>query len=428
MSEDRFDLIIVGAGPAGSAAAITAARAGLEVLLIERSDEPGGKNLSGGRLYAHSLAKLIPDYAETAPLERKVTREVISMLTAESCFSIDFSSSKLAGRGNDSFTVLRADLDLWLSEQAEEAEAVLASGVRVDELHTQDGKVCGVVADEDVLEADCVLLCDGVNSLLAQKAGLKKELLPTQVAVGIKEIIELPKGVIEDRFNLEPDQGAARLFVGDCTKGLPGGGFLYTNKETLSLGLVINLEAASHAKEQFCDVAEAFKRHPEIARLIEGGTSLEYGAHLVPEAGLGMTPKLVGDGVLVAGDAAGFVLNTGYTLRGMDLAIESGVLAAKAVIAAKEKGDMSAAGLSGYETLLQDSFVIKDLKTYESAPAFMETPGLYGDYPALVENIFSEMFTVDGSPAQSMRKKIKPHIKKVGLMRLIKDAWKGRAL
>ena len=251
MSEDSFDLIIVGAGPAGSAAAITAARAGLEVLLIERSDEPGGKNLTGGRLYTHSLAKLLPDFAESAPLERKITREVISMLTPESCFSMDFASSRLSGRGNDSYSVLRADLDLWLSEQAEEEGAVLASSVRVDDLHTVDGKVCGVVADEDVLEAQCVLLCDGVNSLLAQKAGLKKELTPKQVAVGIKEIIELPSGVIEDRFNLENGEGAARLFVGDCTKGLPGGGFLYTNKETLSLGLVLNLEAAIHSREKF---------------------------------------------------------------------------------------------------------------------------------------------------------------------------------
>jgi electron transfer flavoprotein-quinone oxidoreductase len=428
VSEDRFDLIVVGAGPAGSAAAITAARAGLEVLIIDRADQPGEKNLTGGRLYAHVLAGLIPDYADSAPFERKVTREVISMLNPDSCFSMDFSSQLLGREGQDSYTVLRAGLDAWLAEQAEEEGAVLASSVRVDALHTRDGKVCGVVAGEDVLEGDCVILADGVNSLLAQQAGLKQELKPGQVAVGIKEIIELPSGVIEDRFNLNPGEGAARLFVGDCTKGLPGGGFIYTNKDSLSLGLVFNLKAASQTKEQFCEIAQAFKQHPQIAKLVEGGQILEYGAHLVPEAGLAMKPKLVSDGVLVAGDAAGFVINTGYLLRGMDLAMQSGVFAAQAALEAKQRDDFSAAGLAGYERLLQESFVMKDLNTYASAHGFMENPALYGEYPDLIVKIFREMFTVDGTPAQPVMKKAMPHLKRFGLTRILKDAWKGRSL
>ena len=428
MSEDRFDLIIVGAGPAGSAAAIEAANAGLETLIIDRSDTPGGKNLTGGRLYSHSLAKLLPDFAEEAPLERKVTREIISMMTPDSSVSVDFSSDRLQGRGNDSYTVLRADLDAWLADQAEEAGAVLAGGVRVDDLHYDGDKVAGVVADEDVLEGDCVLLADGVNSLLAQRAGLKKELGPDQVAVGIKEIIELPEKTIEDRFNLNPDEGAARLFGGDCTKGLPGGGFVYTNRDTLSLGIVLTLKGVDHTKETFPEIMERFKHHPEVARLIEGGETLEYGAHLVPEAGLGMVPRLVGDGVLVAGDAAGFVINTGTILRGMDLAIESGRLAARAVAQAKERADFSAAGLSYYTNLLEQSFVIADLKATHSAPEFMEIQELYDAYPELAANILTEMFTVDGSPIAPMMKKTLPHIKKIGLKNLLATAWKARRL
>ena len=315
MSGDRFDLIVVGAGPAGSAAAIRAARGGMEVLLIERANQPGEKNLTGGRLYAHVLAGLVPDYAERAPLERKVTKEVISVLTPDSCVSADFSSRLLAASGRESHTVLRADFDAWFAEQAEEEGAVLACSVRVDSLHCKGGKVCGVVADGDVLESDCVILADGVNSLLGRQAGLKPELKPKQVAVGIKEIIELPAGVIEDRFNLNPGEGAARLFVGDCTGALPGGGFLYTNKDSLGLGVVFNLAAAEKTKDPFCRIAEAFKHHCQIAPLLEGGVAVEYGAHLIPEAGLNMKTGLVGNGVLLTGDAAGFVLNTGYILR-----------------------------------------------------------------------------------------------------------------
>jgi electron transfer flavoprotein-quinone oxidoreductase len=112
----------------------------------------------------------------------------------------------------------------------------------------------------------------------------------------------------------------------------------------------------------------------------------------------------------------------------MDLAIESGRLAAKTVIQAKEAGDFSRSGLAAYEGLLKDSFVFKDLETFKEAPEFLETPGLYGEYPALIADIFSAMFKVDGTPARPVSKKVMPLVKKAGLLNLAKVAWKGRKL
>lgn len=425
MSEEKFDVIIVGAGLAGSIAGYILAQNDMEVLIIERGDTPGSKNMTGGRLYAHSLEKIIPGFAQEAPIERKVTKEMISMLTPNSSISLDFQSQLMTQEGKDSYTVLRAEFDAWLAEKAEEAGAIVASGVLVDDLLWRDGKVVGVIAGEDEMEADVVILADGVNSLLAQKAKLKPELKSDQVAVGVKEVIELPEKVIEDRFNLKPGEGAARLFAGECSKGKIGGGFLYTNKNSLSLGLVITVSEMVDSSIGVPEMMEEFKNHPLVQTLVEGGKTVEYSAHLVPEAGINMLPEIVADGVLVTGDAAGLVINVGYTIRGMDLAIASGELAAKAVIQAKEKNDFSKASLSVYETMLKDSFVFKDLQTYRKAPKFMENHRMFNEYPGLAESVMVDLFTVTGEPVKPLKKRMLGHVRKVGMLNLAKDAWKG---
>lgn len=424
MSEERFDAIVVGAGPAGSIAAYCMAKAGLEVLLIERGDAPGAKNMTGGRLYGHSLHKILPNFWEEAPVERKVTRETVTFMTGETAVSLDVKSEKW--NETPSFTVLRSEFDAWLASKAEEAGAMLAAGVKVDELIMEDGKVIGVRCDEDEMLANVVIAADGVNSLLAQKAGIRGELLAKHVAVGAKEVIELPTEVIENRFNLTGDTGAAQLFVGECTRGLQGGGFIYTNKNTVSLGLVITAEEFAHTEHRMIDLIEEFKMHPAIQPLIEGGKVVEYSGHLVPEGGLSMMPPLVNDGLLIVGDAAGLVLNTGYMVRGMDLAIASGEAAANAVIAAKTKEDFSKQGLASYQTDLESSFVLQDLKTYAKAPSFMENKRIFGHYPFFVEEMMVNLFKVNKAPAKPIMKETWSTIKRYGgLMQLAKDAWKG---
>jgi electron transfer flavoprotein-quinone oxidoreductase len=426
MSEDVFDAIIVGAGLAGCVAAYVLAKEGADVLVIERGNFAGSKNMTGGRLYAHSLEKIMPGFAKEAPIERRVTKEKVTFLTDDTGVTLDYHNGRAQTSVQESYTVLRGDFDQWLMAKAEEVGAQFITGIRVDELITKDGKVIGVRADGDELLANAVILAEGVNPVLGEKLGMiKPKVSAGMMAVGVKELIELPKEVIQDRFNLNDDEGAAWLFAGSPANGLMGGGFLYTNKTSVSLGIVCGLHDIGSSNKTVPQMLEDFKNHSMIKPLIEGGKLLEYSGHVVPEAGFNMVPKLVDDGVLITGDAAGFCLNIGYSVRGMDLAIASGEAAAKAVLAARETNDFSAAGLSSYQTLLEDSFVMKDLKLYKNLPAFMETPRIFNQYPKMVADIMESMFVVDGRESQPLRKTIMKHCKEVGYMNLLKDGIKG---
>ncbi|MCL1939295.1 MAG: FAD-dependent oxidoreductase [Desulfovibrionaceae bacterium] len=421
-----YDAIVVGAGLSGGTAAYCMAKAGLSVLMVERGDTPGAKNMTGGRLYGHSLEKIIPGFAAEAPVERKVTRERISMMTGDSCFSMDFATDRWNDPSCASYTVLRSEFDAWLAGKAEEAGCDVVCPAVVDALLTDaNGKITGIIAGEDELTSDVVLLAEGVNGLLAQKIGLKKELSPHQVAVGVKEIIELPSGVINDRFNLNEGEGMAQLFAGSLSNNQVGGGFLYTNKESLSVGMVMTVAGMAASDARLPDLMENFLQSSPLKPLLAGGKLAEYSAHLVPEGGGNMTPVLSRDNVLVLGDAAGFCLNLGFTVRGMDYAIASGQLAAETVIEAKHKGDFSNATLSGYVTRLENSFVLQDLKTHRHAPDFVEhTPLLFNKYPEMVAGILTDMYKVQG-PARLMRGKILPHVREAGLFNLLKDAFRA---
>lgn len=424
MSEDVFDAIIVGAGLAGSIAALVLAREGAQVLLIERGNSAGGKNVTGGRMYAHSLERIIPGFAQRAPVERMIVHEKLSFLTASRALTVDYQNGDEPQPGAVSWSVLRSKFDAWLMEQAEAAGAQCITGIRVDKLVEKDGKVIGVEADGDVLEARTVILADGVNSLLAEKLGMSKPVAAENVAVGVKELIELPKEVLQNRFNLQGNDGTAWLFAGSPTDGLMGGGFLYTNQTTLSLGLVCGLHHLKEAKKSVPQMLEDFKRHPLVAPLIEGGKLLEYAAHVVPEAGLRMQTELVRDGVLIAGDAAGMCMNLGFTIRGMDLAIASGEAAAKAVLAARQAHDFSKKGLSQYLTLLEAG-PLRDMKFYQRMPAFLYNPRMFTQYPEMAVGIASSVFTVNGQPPVPLRKNMLSYAKKVGFMNLVKDGIKG---
>ncbi|MTJ83203.1 MAG: FAD-dependent oxidoreductase [Telmatospirillum sp.] len=438
MSDDKFDVIVVGAGLAGCTAAYVLAREGLEVVVIERGNGAGSKNMTGGRLYAHTLERILPGFAEEAPIERRVTREKISFLSDRDAVTMDYQAGdyqagdyqaggQAAGRRPataESYTVLRARFDPWLMGKAEEKGASLIDGIRVSELLTRDGRVVGVKAGDDELEADCVILADGVNSLLGESLGFVKKVTPHHCAVGAKELIELTPQQMRDRFGCEGRDGLAWLFAGMPSDGLMGGGFLYTNETSVSLGVVFGLHNIEAAGKSVPQMLEDFKAHPAVRPLIEGGQLIEYSAHVVPEGGLAMVPKIVGDGVLLTGDAAGFCLNVGYTVRGMDLAIASGEAAAKAVIAAKARGDFSAAGLNQYQTLLNDSVVMKDLTLYRKLPGFLDNPRMFGAYPDMAAGVMADLFTVDG-PSKPLLKKAGGHLRKVGLLNLVKDGLKG---
>ncbi len=421
-----FDAIVVGGGLAGSVAAYTLASAEKSVLVVERGNYCGAKNMTGGRIYTHSLAKIFPDYQD-APLQRKVTHERISLMSPDSNFTIDYSARELEEAGKESYTVLRGPFDQWLAEKAEDAGAEYICGIAVENLMMENGKVCGVIAGEDEITADVVILADGVNSLLTSKAGLSKKAPAIhQVAVGAKETIELPADVIESRFLCNPGEGASWLFAGDCSNGIIGGAFVYANEESVSVGIVATMSEVLKQDIPVYQMLENFKNRPEIKPLIAGGKLVEYSGHVVPEGGLHMMPEIVGDGVLVAGDAAMLCMNLGYTVRGMDLAVASGEIAAKAAIKALDAGDTSKAGLAGYKAMLDDSFIMRDMKMYAEAPEFLENcPGMFRGYPEMIRDIMTPLFMVDGEPRQHVMKLAMPQVKKQGLFKLGKVAMKG---
>ena len=421
MSEERFEVIVVGGGLAGCAAAYSLAKAGVEVLLVERGNSCGSKNMTGGRLYGHSLKKLIPDFETRAPLERRITKEKVSLMSVGAATTIEFDCADLGGENAASYTVIRGKLDQWLADEAEKLGAAVVCGIRVDDLIVRNGRVRGIVAGEDRMEADVVILADGVNSMLAQKIGMAKPLDPSKVAVGLKEVISLSEQQMKDRFGACGDEGTAWLFAGDPTLGSIGGGFLYTNKDSISLGIVATVSDVEYSETSVVNMLDRFKENRVIAPLIEGGELLEYSAHLVPEGGYNALSELYGDGVLVAGDAAGMVMNLGYMVRGMDLAIEAGVQAANTVLYARRKGDYSKKTLSAYKTALENSFVLQDMKQYRNAPMFMENRRVFTRFPLLFEELFRSIFTVDGGPAAGIVKKALPAVSEAGVSALARD-------
>jgi len=395
---ERFDAIVVGAGPAGSAAALTLARKGFSTLLVERGRTPGAKGMFGGRIYAWPLVDLVPGWEKDCPVERLVTRENMVFLAEDASLAIAFDSSKLAQGRASSFTALRAKFDAWLAKKAEEAGATLVTGIRVDDLWREGGRVKGVfVAPNDRVASDLVVIAEGATSTLVRRAGLKADLEPREVSVGVKETIDLPPEAIQERFGLGDREGAAFIYAGQASMGLRGGGFLYTNKSSISLGLVVSSEDLSRKKVEIADLQTRFRMHPAIQRLIRGGKVVEYSAHLVPELGAGMMPRLAGDGVLVAGDAAGFLINNGYTFRGVDLAIASGIAAGEAAEAARAAGGMSAANLAAYERFLRARNVLTDLERFRRAPLYLKNERLFDLYPRMLIEIAERMYTVDGS-------------------------------
>jgi electron transfer flavoprotein-quinone oxidoreductase len=397
-----FDVIVVGGGVAGAVCAYRLATAGRSVALIERGAQPGSKNLSGGVLYCRPLAETFPGFVDEAPIERRITRNNVVFLEESSFVGIDYWDRRLANPVN-AVSVLRGRLDAWLVQQCEDAGVTVLTGVQVDELLLDGDRIVGIRAGQDEISAAVVVAADGVNSFLARQAGLRPQEPTVHLAVGVKSVIGLDPSTIEDRFGVDPGEGAAYAVVGDCTRGAAGGGFIYTNSASVSVGVVLRLDDLVTRGLDSAQVHEHFLGHPAIARLLRGGELLEYGAHLTIEDGPAMARRKVSaPGLLIIGDAAGFTLNTGLTIRGMDLSAASAVAAATAIDQALSAKDVSGASMGRYRRLVNESFAGADLSTYAKAPRFMTNPRLYQGYGGLLADVMHGVFSHDGTPRRRL--------------------------
>jgi len=271
----------------------------------------------------------------------------------------------------------------------------------------EDGRVVGVRTgrEEGDLRANVVVIADGANSFLVQKAGLGRPLEPNEMALVVKEIIALPAETIEERFTLEPGTGATIEVYGAVTRGMAGYGFIYTNRESLSVGIGALISQFMETRITPWDLLEGFKTHPMVAPLLRGGTVREYLAHAIPEGGFRSMPRLFADGVMVVGDAAMMVNN--LHREGSNLAMAAGRMAGEAAIQAKRAGDWSVRTLSHYRELLEASFVLQDLRKYERLPELVERRAdLLHVYPELLSEAIHEMLSVDGVGKREKQRKI----------------------
>ncbi|MCL4328209.1 MAG: FAD-dependent oxidoreductase [Candidatus Thermoplasmatota archaeon] len=425
MSE--FDAIIVGAGPAGSSAAIKLASSGLTTLLVEKADPPGSKNVSGGIMWGNELGGVLPDWEKDAPLERYVISKGTGLLTSDSLISVDFRSRKFESR-KTGYSVLRAKFDQYLANKAKSKGATLVTGVTVDGLALKDGKVAGVIQEGDEITADTVILAEGVNPRVAISSGLRPEIGDKDVAIGVKQVVKLSEATINERFNIRGNSGFAGEYVlGFLKNGVKAGGFLYTNKETISVGAVINVGTlrADNETHSF-EIMDQFVNHPFISPYLEGGKMEEYSAHLVCEGGIGSVPKIYGDGYLIAGDAAGFSYSNGLIIQGINYAITSGIAAADTVIEAKSKSNFSSGMLRGYEDRLQGKYVLKDLKKFRGIEEVTWSNLAHKALPDIAEETLFNLFYEEGIPKRHLMEIVLSATKKSGVKKtdMILEAYR----
>ncbi|MBX8646449.1 MAG: FAD-dependent oxidoreductase [Thermoplasmata archaeon] len=422
---DSFDLIVVGAGPAGSTAALEAARSGFKVLLLERAKSAGEKNVFGGRVYAHVLKKLFPDYPESIPYERFVVSESVGLMDDDRCTTVNFADHRIRARDADSFVARRSRLDKWLSEKAEEAGAVIVTSTKVDDLLIQDGRVRGIVSGGDRLEASCVIDAEGVTATLSRIGGVRNDVTPQQMKVGVKETVYFGKDEINRRFSLDDEEGLAQIFVGYPSSYMPAGGaFLYTNSESVSIGIVVDPVELSSRRLEVHELLESFRLHPHMQRVLRGGKIIEYSAHMIPNSVPREPSNLVGDGFIVAGDAAGFFINNGYTYRGVDLAMTSGMAAARTFKDAAAAGSFDRSSLMTYTKHLEADGLMAEMSAAEDNYDALHNERIFSLYPKVVCDFMSAVFRVEGFGKRKLSKTAKDTISgRVSLLRMMRDLY-----
>lgn len=428
MGNDRYDAVVVGAGPAGSSAALTMAENNMSVLLLERGEYPGAKNVFGGTIYRQPTEIIVPAFWEEAPLERPVTSEELWLLDNDSAVKIGFTGLRFAKPPYNKFTALRSKFDRWLADKAQKAGARLVTNALVkdliyEEYGARNRKVGGVLLESgDRIYSDIVILAEGVTGNLAEIAGLRKKITPDSLTLYVKEILELPSDKIEERFNLEKGEGAILGMVGYPSSGAIGKGAVFTNKDSISIMVGAYLNQIIEKGLNPFMLMQRLKSHTIIKRLIEGAKTMEFQAHTIPKGGYGQVPHLSAPGLMVTGDAAVMIVGR----RGTDLAMLAGKFAGETAAQAKAAHNFSES-LAAYEKKVRSSFFMHDIK------ADRGTKDYYRRYPdadflltKAANDMAYEYFTVDMLPFNQKFEKIIAKIANLQpLPKTLADVYQG---
>ena len=379
---EQYEAVVVGCGPGGAAAAVALARNGVETLVLERGVDAGSKNVSGGVIYAeesapYTIDTLFPDFREEAT-ERPVTDNYIHNVAGDRVKTFDIGDL----HHHDTAwadSVLRRPMDSWLAERVHERTRETGGGllteIHVTGLLREDGEIVGVRTEElEPIEADLVVAADGVNSELARDAGLMDWDDPAEWFQGVKAVVDMDPAVLDDRFDIAPDEGEAHLFSGDLFDGVRGGGFLYTNRDSLSIGTVFHLDSLADERAEPQELLDSLLTHPLLAQWLgDEYREREYSAKLVPDSKKVAHESPHEDRLVLVGDAAGQMQAQGPIIKGMNHAVSAGALAGEAFAEARMRGEPESAGRR-YTKKLEDEGVMRKLRPpqYKVASALGE--------------------------------------------------------
>jgi len=278
---EKYDVAIIGGGSAGLAALKELSRLGLQAVVLEAGKPIGSKSVTGGILYS----KTYPDakvynvedvYGESflseAPLERKITGYYLNAVSGNKAYTVDLTDGHNY-HTNFAYSVLMAKMNRWFAEQAEEEAAKvgggIVSGVHVRNIVWQNGKTIVEIDELEPIEVKAVIAADGVNSETALITGARQKFEPESLYQGVKSVVRLPEDIIDERYELKDDEGIAHLFAGDISRGHNGGGFLYTNKDTLSVGVVYHLDSLIKSPIEPYALLDSFLRIPLVGNYIK---------------------------------------------------------------------------------------------------------------------------------------------------------------
>ena len=346
---DKVECIVVGAGPSGSACALSLARQGVETILLERGQQPGDKNVASFILFGDILSKLIPGFEEEAPLERRINDFSAIIMTERAYFDIRMGLSGHYEK-QQIHTCYRTRLDNWFAGKAEQEGVTLLRGVCVTGLLKENGRVVGVRVGDEELLADVVVGADGFHSVVARDSGLLID-DTSRFMLGVREVLDLPAEVIEERFQIGPDSGTMKDGWGWPVDDVGGLLAIYTMRDAVTLTMFGPMNAVKQGLSMR-ERMEMWKEHPYVARMVKDATLREYESHILADGARLKIDRMYTDGVLLVGEAGGF---NSSAWVGVPCGMLSGIKAAEVVAAARRKGRYDAETLSAYKEALYET-------------------------------------------------------------------------